>query len=72
SSRPAQAGIEYAVTIVGIEPAAFTGSSAFADDDGCICGAALPTSRQSLGPRRHCNFSGASYDDDHSTMPQPA
>ena len=30
---PAQAGIQYAVTSIGIKRPAFTGSSAFADDD---------------------------------------
>jgi hypothetical protein len=30
---PAKAGIQYAAAFIGIETAAFTGSSAFADDD---------------------------------------
>jgi hypothetical protein len=38
---PANAGIQYAATSFFTEPSAFTGSSAFADDDGVFAIGAL-------------------------------
>jgi len=62
-------GIQYAVPFVGIETAAFTGSSAFADDDSCgnwhPAGLAGQPSSQQFIPAHRCKFRSASYDGYH-------